>query len=682
MRAFKKFFAAVALTCLCLNSMNLTAFAYSLSELPKYEVKETINNGMRVLTIGNGDAYTREEKIAISEDFSKKWSAMRSNNAAGSKNDISGTAEGEKIDDSGLTDEEVYELESKIDEYIKESKKNKEAGYVKPKLSVPKSVLEDEENEIETQVIYDEYEPNDTIKNADKLYLDEYVYGTIEDRDDVDYYKIKFSEMGQAYFRLSVPDTEDYDFYLISPSKTVIDESADGSDGETERIYAFVNPDEYYYIRVEGAGSSDYDDTEEYKIKVRFYNEEEYALSVGADFISYDPGNSNKYLDINDIDTTGVAKYIRNLLKNTDYYNAIYIDEPTYNELNDKNDDGTDRLGSSVVFLDGHGAPTHIKFYFNNNDDEPIVCGVSTNVRNVEHDSEEFEFVRLSRKEIESRLMVFAACRTADEPKSLSNKNLPEYATDNGAECAIGWGENVETGALTEWNEEFFERLVDGYTVYESALYADKKYPGDEVTSWEIYGNEDCIIWRGNGTPISRSVAMPINIDAEAVSNGSYIGIKASKDDLSQISKYIVDNYAVDLDDYKIITKERDNNVLQVYYERYVNGFDAREGFYAIVRDGEVIYFGENENTDNDFSYLEKYTVPVSDEDIEKAKEEAADEILAGYEITEQEISKEVVNGRYSLVVKTEYTIDPGTDNEVYGCKEYVYRIDRLILKS
>ncbi len=600
---------------------------------------------------------------------------------ANNEDNLDEIAEVEKIDDSGLTDDEVYELESKIDEYIKESKKNKEAGYVKPKLSVPKSVLEDEENEIETQVIYDEYEPNDTIKNADKLYLDEYVYGTIEDRDDVDYYKIKFSEMGQAYFRLLVPDTEDYDFYLISPSKTVIDESTDGSDGETERIYAFVNPDEYYYIRVEGAGSSDYDDTEEYKIKVRFYNEEEYALSVGADFRSYDPGNSNKYPDNDDIDTTGAARHIRNLLRDTDYYNAAYIDEPTYDELDDTNDDGTDRLGSSVVFLDGHGAPTHIKFYFNNNDDEPIVCGVSTNVRNVEHDSEEFEFVRLSRKEIESRLMVFAACATADEPESSSKKNLPEYAADNGAECAIGWVEDVETGALTGWNEDFFERLLDGYTVYESALYADKKYPGNEVTNWEIYGNEDCIIWPGNGTPISRSAAMPVNIDAEAVSE-NYTGIRASKNDLSQINKYIVENYAVDLDDYEIVTKERDNDILQVYYERYVNGFDAREGFYAIVRDGEVIYFSENENTDNDFGYLEKYTVPVSDEDIEKAKEEAADEILAGYEITEQEISKEVVNGRYSLVVKTDYTIDPGTDNEVYGCKEYIYWIDRLILKS
>ena len=600
---------------------------------------------------------------------------------ANNEDNLDEIAEVEKIDDSGLTDDEVYELESKIDEYIKESKKNKEAGYVKPKLSVPKSVLEDEENEIETQVIYDEYEPNDTIKNADKLYLDEYVYGTIEDRDDVDYYKIKFSEMGQAYFRLLVPDTEDYDFYLISPSKTVIDESTDGSDGETERIYAFVNPDEYYYIRVEGAGSSDYDDTEEYKIKVRLYNEEEYALSVGADFRSYDPGNSNKYPDNDDIDTTGAARHIRNLLRDTDYYNAAYIDEPTYDELDDTNDDGTDRLGSSVVFLDGHGAPTHIKFYFNNNDDEPIVCGVSTNVRNVEHDSEEFEFVRLSRKEIESRLMVFAACATADEPESSSKKNLPEYAADNGAECAIGWVEDVETGALTGWNEEFFERLLDGYTVYESALYADKKYPGDEVTSWEIYGNEDCIIWPGNGTPISRSAAMPVNIDAEEVSE-NYTGIRASKNDLSQINKYIVENYAVDLDDYEIVTKERDNDILQVYYERYVNGFDAREGFYAIVRDGDVIYFSENENTDNDFGYLEKYTVPVSDEDIEKAKEEAAGEILAGYEITEQEISKEVVNGRYSLVVKTEYTIDPGTDNEVYGCKEYIYWIDRLILKS
>ena len=73
MKVLKRVSALAMLTCLCLNSMNMTAFA---SSVPEYEVEETINNGMRVWTIGNGDAYTREEKEAISEDFSPEKPAI------------------------------------------------------------------------------------------------------------------------------------------------------------------------------------------------------------------------------------------------------------------------------------------------------------------------------------------------------------------------------------------------------------------------------------------------------------------------------------------------------------------------------------------------------------------------------------------------------------------------------
>ena len=214
--------------------------------------------------------------------------------------------------------------------------------------------------------------------------------------------------------------------------------------------------------------------------------------------------------------------------------------------------------------------------------------------------------------------------------------------------------------------------MTRGYTVYESALYADEKYDEPDVMSWEIYGNEDCIIWPGS-TPISRNAAMPMNIDESSSNDKDYIGIEVSKNDISGVDEYISSNYDVDLDDYEITIKERENDVIQIFYDRYINEFDTNSGFYAIAKEGKIIYFNEVVNDANNYEELINTEVLVSDEDIEKAKDEAKNRISDIYEINSQEVSKEIVDGRYSLVIDTEYTIDAGTDDAVYGCDEYVY---------
>lgn len=104
----------------------------------------------------------------------------------------------EKINDSGMTDEELAELEAKFDEYVAASKEKKKLGYPGNKMSIPDSIAEEEQYEIMPYAGDDneEVEPNDTMGNADRTYVDDYMYGTIEDRYDVDYFKIKFSESG------------------------------------------------------------------------------------------------------------------------------------------------------------------------------------------------------------------------------------------------------------------------------------------------------------------------------------------------------------------------------------------------------------------------------------------------------------------------------------------------------
>lgn len=589
----------------------------------------------------------------------------------------------EKIDDSGMTDEELAELEAKFDEFVMETKNEKEKGFISPEMSIPKRILSEEENEIITYATsdYEEYEPNDTMKLADRVYLDEYMYGTIEEEGDVDYYKIKFTDWGQGYFRLTVPDELDYELYLIAPNGTQFKKSVEGT-GETERIYAFVSPDIYYYIRVEGAGDSDYDDTEQYRLRVKFYDDiEETAFCVGADYRSYDPPDDydiyDKYPDNGEIDTTDTAKDIRTILKSTDYYNTTLILEPTFRELDDVNndEDETDRLGSSIVFLDGHGTPDHIKFYFNDNEDEYHVSGVSTKESEGVHSKLDFDFVRLRDKEINSRLMVFAACYTAGEPDS--GRNLPDDATRRGAECAIGWEDEVKVSPLRGWSRDFFEHLVDGHTVLESALYADEDYTSaDPVTSWAIYGNEDCIIYPEGGTPISRSSNSDINIAGCALEENGYSGIEVSNNDLSELDDYITDNYDyADVDDYEITVKERDTETLQIYYEKFINGFNTNSGFYAVSRNGKVVYFSEKEFTSGDEDELLAKSVHVDLEVEQIAKEAALEEISSNVHVEKQTVNKEIRDGKYCLVIDTVYAIDYNTSGEAYGCAEYIYEL-------
>lgn len=592
------------------------------------------------------------------------------------KNISENTAVVGKIDDSGLTDDAFATLEVKMNEYIELAKKNKKAGFVEPEFSIPKRILNDDENEATAMESenYNEYEKNNTMKDADNLYLDSYINGIIEEKD-IDYFKIKFTQTGRAYFRLTVPADKDYDLYLINSDGTVLESSTAGK-GEDERISLLAAPEKYYYIRVEGYDIPDYSDTEEYKLKVKFYDDmKENGFMAGSDY-SYRTRNlGSRYKSHRMIYAYSIASEAETRLRFTDCYDSYFTDEPNLDELNGTNEDGTDRLGSSVVVLSGYGNPTRIKYFYNTEEeDKPVISGVSTNISTGVHADVDFKYVKLEDKKIESRLMVFAGGRTAAEPETAGEKNLPEFVTERGAECAIGWTENVVFSELSDWTDIFYDYLCQGHTVYESALYADERYGDSGASSWKIYGNKDCIIADGEETQIFRSADMPMIIGEAETAERSYAGINVSKVNISQLNEYIVSHYKdVELDDYKITIKERDDGVIQIYYDRYINGFDSNSGFYAVAKDGKVIYFNEIVNERNDYFHLVNAIVPLSESDIATAKREAKEDIPSGCEITSQKILKEINYGIYQLVVETEYTVDYDTNDTVTGLYKYEY---------
>lgn len=584
----------------------------------------------------------------------------------GNNTDVQNTGvEIEKVDDSEMSDDELAELERKFDDYINWEKEMKKQGYRVHEMSVPDFILEEEENE--TMVLAsndrDEVEPNNTISSADRTYINDFMYGTISDKNDVDYFKIKFSEAGQGYFRLVVPEDVDYDLFVLGQTGTEIRSSCKGR-GETDRVYAYVTPGIYYYIRVEGAGDNDYDEINQYFVRVKLYEDEtEYAVCIGAE---YGDGLNTADDEIN----------AYNVFDGIGYASEFCI-VPTYEYLDGTNPDDSDRLGSSIVFLDGHGEYNHIKFEspnLSNTSNKTYTTGVSTKQESFERDGN--TYVSIRNKDVSnSRLMVFSACYTAKEVSG--EKNLTQYAVIRGAETAIGWREKIAEEASAVWNERFLDKLSDGYTVKDAALYADKKFQRDSaITHWSIEGNKANVI--NLSGPYKAKSAKKLSRLSDINCTQSNIFVDMNSRDLTELENIIKSEYEYfNPDDYETMivpVNTNDKNTYRVYYERCINGFDTNTGFYAVIENNELYYLTER-TTDYDLDLLATKTVNLTDDVIEEAKQIAANQIEDRYYITDQTVDKMIIDGMYSLVVNTTYAIDYGTEDQAFSCKSYTYKL-------
>lgn len=96
----------------------------------------------------------------------------------------------------------------------------------------------------------EEREPNNTRSQANEIGDGDDVYGYIGNRSDVDYYKVKFDENGQANFWLDgKPPCANYDLYLYDEKGNRLKVSENGQ-GRQEQITWDVTGGKYYYIQI------------------------------------------------------------------------------------------------------------------------------------------------------------------------------------------------------------------------------------------------------------------------------------------------------------------------------------------------------------------------------------------------------------------------------------------------
>ena len=117
-----------------------------------------------------------------------------------------------------------------------------------------------------------ESEGNDTPATADRTYDDYNNYGYISEADDIDYFKIKFSEAGYANFWLgTIPDGCDYDLYIYDSENTLL-VSSKNAGNEPELIrYLAVQADVYYYVCIKSYRG--YSASSPYTMRVKLYDQ-------------------------------------------------------------------------------------------------------------------------------------------------------------------------------------------------------------------------------------------------------------------------------------------------------------------------------------------------------------------------------------------------------------------------
>ena len=155
----------------------------------------------------------------------------------------------------------------------------------------------------------------------------------------------------------------------------------------------------------------------------------------------------------------------------------------------------------------------------------------------------------------------------------------------------------------------------------------------------------------------------------------NFIIVDVQNNNFANLEEYIkVLNPLFNNDNFICSVRNVGEDLYKVRYNLYVNGFDMGYGYSAVIENNEVISLTQYGNM-ADSIIRDTEQIVVTDEEIEQAKIEAADEIESNCEIMEQSVNKMVRDDIHYLQITTKYIVDDGViAYEVV--KSYNYSID------
>jgi hypothetical protein len=170
-------------------------------------------------------------------------------------------------------------------------------------------------------------------------------------------------------------------------------------------------------------------------------------------------------------------------------YSSQYSYNPTYTYLRGNSPANKDRLGSPVVFLNGHASYDSL-LLGDTIDSNEYKCGVYYGM-DFTSSTTGYTYAGLQSRDLSGvRLISFVGCETAT-----TSDNLCTRAVDGGADVALGFADNI-TSRSTEgqlWLRKFNDALVFGCTIREAVDYADGWAPTSNLRNHRQIEGDDSV---------------------------------------------------------------------------------------------------------------------------------------------------------------------------------------------
>ncbi len=160
---------------------------------------------------------------------------------------------------------------------------------------------------------------------------------------------------------------------------------------------------------------------------------------------------------------------------------------PTYTYMRGNNPDGTRRIASDIVFLNGHANYDNIIFNYKNKSGE-YATGVYIGTDWTSSTSG-YVYAGLGSTDMSTcDLISLVGCKTAAN----DDYNITWKAYNQGANSAVGFTSNIHSRSTAGkgWLKKYNDALANGYTVSKAITYATSYYSTSDLATYvKIYGS-------------------------------------------------------------------------------------------------------------------------------------------------------------------------------------------------
>lgn len=270
--------------------------------------------------------------------------------------------------------------------------------------------------------------------------------------------------------------------------------------------------------------------------------------------------------------------------------------EPTVSYMRGNNPDGTRRIASKIVFLNGH-ANWNCLIHNHNNKDGNYATGIY--IGDDTDSTTGYKYVGLNSTDMSTCDHIsLVGCSTA----SNGNNNITWKAVNKGATSALGFTDSItsRSSAGKKWVEKYNDGLANGYTISRCITYATGFSSGSDLATYaKIYGSSSNTVTDSKAAKATPFNTVSTSISAKGIENV----VEVKSQETSRMTSSIVaaikkldPNF--DLTDYRMTVNmfaPQDGNGMITFSYYMDDTVKTNKSFVAVIENNVIVEIFAND---------------------------------------------------------------------------------------